>query len=183
MKNANPVSLGAILAAILGLGLAAAAGCGEGKPAGSAAPKSVFDHLTVSVGGTPANLQFAILPAEQERGLMQRPDLGRDEGMLFVSPRPQQQSFWMHNTPEPLDIGYLTPDGTIAEVYSLLPLDERTVLSHSHQLQFALEMPAGWFAAHGIRAGTKIDLAAVIAGIRARGFEPVKFHLPPSGPL
>ena len=176
MKNANPVSRGAILAAIIGLGLAAA-GCGASKPAADAPPKSVFDHFTIAVGGMPASLQFAILPAEQERGLMQRPDLGHDEGMLFISPRPQQQSFWMHNTPEALDIGYQTPDGAIAEIYALLPLDERTVLSHSHQLQFALEMPAGWFAAHGIHPGSKIDLAAVTAAVKARGFDPVKFHL------
>jgi uncharacterized membrane protein (UPF0127 family) len=37
---------------------------------------------------------------------MQRPDLGGDEGMLFVDPAPTELSFWMKNTPEALDIAY-----------------------------------------------------------------------------
>jgi uncharacterized membrane protein (UPF0127 family) len=178
MKNANPVSAAAGRWAVA-VAAWALAGCGPDRPAGAAAAgtKSVYDHFTIAVGGVPARLQLAILPGEQQRGLMQRPDLGPDEGMLFVCGRPQPQAFWMHNTPEPLDLGYLTPDGTLAEIYPLLPLDERTVRSHSSELQFALEMPAGWFAAHGIHPGAKLDLPATLAAIRARGFDPVKMKL------
>jgi len=175
MKNANPVSFGPRLAVFLAV--LVTAGCGAEKPAAAPSAKSVYDHFTIGVGGVPASLQLAILPAEQQRGLMQRPDLGRDEGMLFVSARPQQQNFWMHNTPEALDLGYLTPDGTIAEIYPLLPLDERTVSSHSTQLQFALEMPSGWFVAHGVHPGSRIDLPATLAAIKARGYDPAKFKL------
>jgi uncharacterized membrane protein (UPF0127 family) len=106
---------------------------------------------------------------------MQRPDLGRDEGMIFVYERPQQLSIWMRNTPEALDLGYLTPEGVVAEVYGLLPLDERPVNSHGSRIQFALEMPTGWFAAHGVGAGSRIDMKAVAAALKARGFEPEKF--------
>ena len=81
--------------------------------------------------------------------LMQRGDLGKDEGMLFVDDSPRKQNFWMHDTPEALDIGFLGPDGMIAEIYPLLPYDERTVSSHGDQLQYALEMRQGWFAANG----------------------------------
>jgi len=103
VKNANLVSLRAgALAALLALGVA---GCGAAKPvAAAAAPtKTVWDHFTVEVGGHPAQLQVAVLLAEQQRGLMQRPDLGGDEGMIFVDAVPKQQNFWMSNTPEPLD--------------------------------------------------------------------------------
>lgn len=108
---------------------------------------------------------------------MQRPDLGADEGMIFVNARPQRLSFWMRNTPEPLDVAYIAPDGTIQEIYPLLPLDERPVNSHATDLQYALEMPAGWFAKHGVAAGSKIDLAALSAALKARGFEPENFRL------
>ena len=152
------------------------AACGSGKSSSgpAAAQKTFYDHFAVDVGGHPASLQVAVLQAELERGLMQRPDLGADEGMFFVYPEPQAQSFWMRNTPEPLDLGYLTRDGRIAETYDLLPLDERPVTSHSGDIQFVLEMPKGWFAAHGVRPGTKVDLAAVAGALRARGFDPVK---------
>jgi uncharacterized membrane protein (UPF0127 family) len=156
-----------------------AAGCGADRKAEAAAePKTVLDHFTIAVGGHPASLQVAVLPAEQERGLMQRADLGRDEGMIFVNARPGRLAFWMKNTPEALDIGYLDPEGVVAEIYLLLPYDQKSVESHGDQLQFALEMPRGWFAAHGVHAGTRLDLQALGAALRARGFDPPKFGLP-----
>jgi hypothetical protein len=36
-------------------------------------------------------------------------------------------------------------------------------------------MPTGWFAAHGVGAGSRIDMKAVAAALKARGFEPEKF--------
>lgn len=177
MKNANPVSLCAGIAASVLLTLCLA-GCGAGKPAEQApADKTVFDLFTVDVGGHPASLHLAVLDPEQERGLMQRPDLGPDEGMLFVYAEPQPMSYWMRNTPEALDLAYLTREGSIAEVYALLPLDERPVSSHGGSLKFALEMPKGWFAAHGVRIGDRIDLRAVADALKARGFDPAKYHL------
>ena len=177
MKNANLVSLGAGVACsvLLALGLA---GCGTGKPSDSSvAPKSVFDHFTIPVGGHPASLQVAVLEPEQERGLMQRPDLGADEGMLFVNDSPRQLGIWMRNTPEPLDLAYLTRDGAVAETYQLLPLDERTVASHGMNIQYALEMPKGWFEAHGISRGAHVDMKAVGEALKERGFEPAKFGI------
>jgi uncharacterized protein len=176
MQNANLVSLGARgAAALLGLALA---GCGSGKSSQAAAPtKSVWDPFTIDVGGRPARLQVAVTRPEQERGLMQRSDLGKDDGMIFVNTAPRPLSIWMHNTPEALDLGYIGPDGVIAEVYPLYPYDERPVPSHGDRMQFALEMPQGWFAANSIRPGARVDIKAVAAALRARGFDPAKFGL------
>jgi uncharacterized membrane protein (UPF0127 family) len=177
LKNANPVSSGvwALAAALLAF---AAAGCGSGQTADPASgQKTVFDHFAVDVGGRTASLQIAVLQAEQERGLMQRGDLGKDEGMIFVNETPRVLSFWMHNTPEALDIGFLGPDGVIAETYELLPLDDRPVTSHSGDLQYALEMPKGWFASHGIRAGSRVDMGAVASAMKARGFDPAAYGM------
>ena len=176
VKNANPVSLGLGTAAAALLCLFAAA-CGSSQPAAAQANKTVFDHFTIGVGGHPASLQVAVSEAEQERGLMQRPDLGGDDGMLFVYAEPQSLSIWMRNTPEPLDLAYLTEDGAVAEVYSLLPLDERPVTSHTAEMQYALEMPKGWLASHGVRVGDRIDLKAVAAALKDRGFDPAKYRL------
>jgi len=178
VKNANPLSAlrCALLLAVLAAG---AAGCGRGgAPAAPPAPvRTVDDYFPIRVGDRMVRMQVAVLAAEQERGLMQRPDLGGDEGMLFVDASPTRLNFWMRNTPEPLDLGYLSREGVIAEIYELLPYDERTVASHGDQLQFALEMPRGWFAANGIRAGSRIDLKAVAGALRARGFDPAKYGL------
>jgi uncharacterized protein len=177
VQNANPVSRGPWAAASALLALAVA-GCGSGKaPDPVSPPKSISERFTIGVGGHPARLQVAVLQSEQEHGLMQRRDLGRDEGMIFVDPRPRALSFWMRNTPEPLDLGYLSHDGVIEEIYGLLPYDERPVSSHGDQLQYALEMPQGWFAANGIRPGSRVDMKAVGAALKARGFNLAKFGL------
>jgi hypothetical protein len=182
VKNANPVSLG--LAASAAALMALLAGCGPGAPAGQAAAdkKTVLDHFTVGVGGRPVSLQFAVLPGEQERGLMQRPDLGGEEGMLFVDAAPKRENFWMKNTPEALDIAYAGRDGVIAEIYPMYPFDLSAVPSRSDQMQLALEMRQGWFAANGVRPGAAIDLADVAAALRARGFDPSVFGIRPQRP-
>lgn len=176
MQNANPVSVGLAAATLFALALA---GCGSGKTADAApAPKGPSEHFTINIGGHPAWLELAVLAPEQERGLMQRPDLGKDEGMIFVYARPQGQSYWMRNCPEALDIAFATPDGAIAEIYPMYPFDERPVQSHSGQIQFAVEMPQGWFAGNGVRPGAGVDLGAVAAALRARGFDPKDYKLP-----
>jgi uncharacterized protein len=112
-----------------------------------------------------------------QRGLMERRDLGRDDGMIFIYDRPQQMSFWMRNTPTPLDIGFFDASGTLQEIYPMHPFDERTVSSRSTQLQFALEMNQGWFSANGVKPGAKLDLKALADALKARGFELKQFGL------
>jgi uncharacterized membrane protein (UPF0127 family) len=186
MKKANPH-----WAALLLVGLAGATGgCGgreSAAAAAAAAPPSatpavrgtqtVADYFALSVGGRKVRVQLAVTPPEMERGLMERTQLGPDDGMLFVYAQPQSMSFWMHDTPTALDLGYFGPDGVLAEVYPLYPFDERAVSSRSKRLQFALEMNQGWFSAHGVRAGAALDLAAVRAALAARGFAPERYGL------
>jgi uncharacterized membrane protein (UPF0127 family) len=181
VKIANPVSSWVATAAVLlALGLGTS-GCGK-APEASPVLKTAWDPFKVDLGGHPVSLLVAILPAEQERGLMQRPDLGRDEGMIFVYTQPQKQNFWMRNTPEPLDIAYLGPDGAIDEIYHMLPLDERGTASRSDRIQFAVEMPLGWYERNGVRPGARVDMKALSDAVRARGFDPPRFGLPPAGP-
>lgn len=122
-------------------------------------------------------MQLAVLAPEMALGLMFRQELGRDEGMLFVYPKPEQMSFWMRNTPRPLDIGFFNPQGVLKEIYAMHPYDETFIRSRSQQQQFALEMNQGWFSANGVKPGTTIDLKAVAAALKERGFEPRRFGL------
>jgi hypothetical protein len=86
-------------------------------------------------------------------------------------------AFWMHNTPTPLDIAYFTPEGALAEIYAAYPFDEHTLASHSQRLQFVLEMNQGWYRDHGVRPGAPLDLKAVAAALKERGFDPHQFRL------
>ena len=133
------------------------------------------DFFTVSVGPKPVRMQLAIRSREMEHGLMGREDLKSDEGMLFLYETPQRMSFWMRNTPTALDIGFFTADGVLKEIYQMYPYDETPVTSRSVELQFALEMKQGWFEFNGVKPGTKLDLKALAAAIKARGFEPAVY--------
>lgn len=69
--------------------------------------------------------ELAAASDDQAQGLMFRTELGEFEGMLFPSRGAQMRSFWMKNTPLPLDIIFIGPDnriiniGAMAEPYSL----------------------------------------------------------------
>ncbi len=177
MKNANPVSV-RLLAAVLCVTVAAA--CARDRAPAPAAPvavKSPLDFFPIRVGEKTVRMQLAVRMDEMQRGLMGRRDLGADDGMIFVYEKPQQMSFWMRNTPTPLDIGFFRSDGTLAEVHALHPFDERPVASGGSEMRFALETHQGWYRANGVKPGAKIDLAALAAALKARGFDPAKYGL------
>lgn len=159
--------------ALLGC-MATFAGCRDSS-AERERPKTVTDVFEIKVGGKPVRMQIAVREAEMARGLMERRDLGRDEGMLFVYARPQRMSFWMRNTPTPLDIGFFNRHGMLEEIYPLYPFDENSVQSRSTMLSLALEVNQGWFRDNGVKPGAHIDLVAVRAALKARGFEPWRF--------
>jgi uncharacterized membrane protein (UPF0127 family) len=151
-------------------------GCGRSDaPREQAAMKTAADFFVIQVGDKPVKMQLAVKPREMERGLMDRTDLKPDEGMLFVYLAPQQMSFWMRNTPTPLDIGFFTTDGTLKEVYQMQPFDETPVQSRSKELKFALEMNQGWFVKNEVKPGAKLDLQALSAALKARGIEPWEY--------
>ena len=156
-------------------GVATLPGCG-GEPT-VAEEKTVADYFALKIGERPVRLQLAVRQGEQQRGLMERTTLGAEEGMLFVYARPQQMSFWMRNTLLPLDIGFFDATGELREVRQMFPRDERTVRSHSAEIQFAVEMNQNWYRDNGVKPGAKLDLAALKAALKARGFEPRRFGL------
>ena len=154
-----------------------ATGCPRSGPGAAAPPKLVSDWFAIKVGGRTVQMQLAIHSAEMAHGLMERRDLGRDQGMLFVYDSPIRMSFWMRNTPLPLDIGFFSPEGELKEVYPMLPFDDTPIHSRDMRLQFALEMNQGWFHDNGVRPGARLDLVALRAALKARGATPGAFGL------
>lgn len=152
-------------------------GCGRHLAEASRAAKTVSDWFAIKIGARTVQMQLAVFPPEMEHGLMGRRDLGSDQGMLFVYREPTPMSFWMRNTPLPLDIGFFSRGGELKEIYTLLPFDENPIRSRSDALEFALEMNQGWFHDHGIKPGAALDLAALREALKARGLAPEDFGL------
>lgn len=64
-------------------------------------------------------VELADTPEAQARGLMFRTEMGDNEGMIFPSDPPAERSFWMKNTPLPLDIIYVGTDNRILNIHAM----------------------------------------------------------------
>jgi uncharacterized protein len=73
-------------------------------PAGQTLPISA---KAIVPNGTTIELEVAKTQEQQEKGLMYRPALPDNRGMLFEFPSAQPVSFWMKNVPVPLDMVFL----------------------------------------------------------------------------
>lgn len=74
-------------------------------------------------------VEIAATSRQQEVGLMYRPAMEAEHGMLFEMGRPQQASFWMKNCPVPLDMLFIRADGRILRVANAAPYSETPIPS------------------------------------------------------
>jgi hypothetical protein len=114
---------------------------------------------TMKINGVTANVELAITEAERNHGLMFRPRLSTDDGMLFAYPNEDDRSFWMKNTLIPLDIAFFTADGTLLNVNetptAAVPRQGPWPPSPSKgAARYVLEMNVGWFKKKGLVDGS-----------------------------
>jgi uncharacterized membrane protein (UPF0127 family) len=131
---------------------------------------------TWKLGGVDVTLEIADNRAERERGLMFRRNMPENHGMLFVYPEPDELHFWMKNTALPLSIAFIAEDpdnktATIVNVEDMEPYTELPGAVSLKPVRFALEMNQGWFAKHGLKNGSRIELPSWVGSIVASGDE------------
>jgi uncharacterized membrane protein (UPF0127 family) len=76
--------------------------------------------------GTVIMAELADTVEERARGLMFRPSLEKNRGMLFAFAEPQLWSFWMKNTRIPLDIIWMDQKKRIVHIERRVPICNRT---------------------------------------------------------
>jgi uncharacterized protein len=124
-----------------------------------AAGAQTLEPVTVRTAAGPQlfSVEMARTEAERAQGLMYRRSLAPDRGMLFDFGRPEPVSMWMKNTYVSLDMLFIRPDGTVANVAeNTEPLSTR-VVSSAGPVSAVLEVPAGTAARLGIKAGDRVD--------------------------
>ena len=63
--------------------------------------------VTLHIGNASLTTEIAATGPQEERGLMFRPSLGDNDGMIFILPTIQTAEFWMKNTLIPLSVEYI----------------------------------------------------------------------------
>ena len=112
-------------------------------------------------------VEIADTPAKRQLGLQYRKELASDHGMLFIFPAEQIQSFWMKDTPIPLDMIFIDRDWKIVGVvHEATPfsLDSRSVSLPS---QYVLEINGGLARKMGIERGDRVRFDQVPVGVSA----------------
>lgn len=89
-------------------------------------------------------VEFAEDEESRASGLMHRRQLSLSEGMLFVFPAPDSLSFWMANTPLPLDIIFVGSDSSIVNIAKrTIPLSREFIRS-TDLAQYVVEVRGGF---------------------------------------
>jgi uncharacterized protein len=142
-------------------GLAIAAGARAQTAAQTAAqpelPKEKLTIVTHDGKRHDFNVEMALKPEQQITGLMFRPSVPEDGGMLFDWGMERVSEMWMRNTVAPLDMIFIGGDGTIrALAENTIPYSE-AVISSRVPVRATLEVAAGTVRRLDIRVGDKVE--------------------------
>ena len=107
------------------------------------------------------NFEVSSTSAQQEQGLSYRTNVPDNYAMLFAFPQDGQYGFWMKDMDVPLDMVWVTSDGTIASITPDIPADTYPEVYYPPEpIRYVLETRAGFAAEKGWKAGTLIALPA-----------------------
>lgn len=111
------------------------------------------DRATVVVA-----VELALSREAIRRGLMWRDRLDDGAGMLFVFADEAERTFWMKNTPLPLDIIFIGSDLKIVSIAANTTPYSRERIPSVGPATYVLEVKGGFAAQHGIRPGMSVSL-------------------------
>lgn len=103
-------------------------------------------------------VELALNNTDRNHGLMYRPELTDNEGMLFTWDDEAPRSFWMKNTCLALDMLFIAKDGTVAGILEQVPPMNETSRRVDCPAAHVLEVPAGWTRKYGVKPGQKMSI-------------------------
>lgn len=118
-----------------------------------------LEELTLETA-TGNHLIYIEIPRDEEsltEGLMGRPPLPDDEGMLFVFDSEEPRSFWMKDTPSSLDIIYLDSEGIVVALSENAVPNSTDYLPSVEPMQYALELRGGRAEELSIEVGDRAE--------------------------
>jgi hypothetical protein len=125
-------------------------------------PAGLETLQAVTAGGcTSFHVEIADDEAEREHGLMNRPSMPRDHGMLFEFPDDSDRSFWMHNTYIPLDIVFVQADGKVLTIARDAPACSEAIIPSGGPVRTVIELAAGTADRRGIHEGDYVTSTVI----------------------
>ena len=126
------------------------------------------DKLTLktSTGAHVLDIEIAETDEQRQLGLMFRPTVPPNTGMLFPYGRAQEITMWMRNTYASLDMIFIRGDGVVHRIeYGTEPMSER-VISSRGAVTAVLEVAAGEADRLGVKPGDRVEHPSLKAGRR-----------------
>jgi hypothetical protein len=112
-------------------------------------------------GPVRVQLELAVTPDAQARGLMYRTELPDGHGMLFVFPTETDHTFWMKNTLIPLDMVFIGADGRVVGVHANATPLSTAQIGIGKPSRYVLEVAGGYAAGHAIAPGDRVEFQGV----------------------
>ena len=102
-------------------------------------------------------VEMALAPEQQMTGLMFRPSVAPDEGMLFDWGSPRESAMWMRNTIASLDMVFITAEGRIHRIAERTVPYSLATISSNGPVRATLELAAGTAERLGLRPGDRVE--------------------------
>jgi len=112
--------------------------------------------LKTGSGDHTYTVEIADTPGEKARGLMFRRSLPQDRGMIFLYDPPQRAAMWMRNTYIPLDMIFITEQGTVLRIEANTEPFSTDVIEAGGITKAVLELNAGEAARIGLKPGDEV---------------------------
>jgi len=101
-------------------------------------------------------VEIASTNSERIMGLMYRPELPTDKGMLFIFDQASNHSFWNKNVNFDLSLGFFDEQGILVAIRDMASQSPIPTSSNSNKIKFVLEMNKGFFNKKNINVGSRI---------------------------
>ncbi len=126
-----------------------------------AAPKMKVETVVIvtSSGRYSFQSEIADTPAHRSQGLMRRPLMDADRGMLFDNGVDREMNMWMKNTILALDMIFITKDGTVARIAKNTVPFSQTIIPSGVPVRGVLEVNAGTADRINLKPGDKVEHA------------------------
>ncbi len=125
------------------------------QPVFSADSKESFVKF-IGKPGSKVFLEVAVTEAEKEKGLMNRPSLAENRGMVFVFRPARQITFWMKDTLITLDMIFVNKGKIVKIAKNAAPNQTSTLYSSDTSVTEVIEVNGGFSDKFMISVGDKV---------------------------